>query len=245
MKSNCGIPIENLVRAYLNAKRVVFAAGFGQEVVWQRTVSLKSLTEIQFLSEVAWVILSAGMKEAIVRKKFPDISRAFFFWESAQKIRKCAKDCFRTSIKTFNHPKKINAIIDVARRTDAVGFDQLRVEIVNAPLETLQQFPFIGPVTVFHLAKNIGVPVAKPDRHLKRLACACGFTDVQDFCHVIANQVGDGIPEIDIVLWRFATLLENYVTEFMRAITNESHQISASQKDDNSLHGVPQKMGTL
>lgn len=183
------IPFDALERAYLNVKRFVFDAGFGQEYIWQKHVMFTSVTEVNFLSETAWVILSSGMRESIVRRKFPHISLAFFNWKSSAKITKCANSCFRIAINTFNHPGKINAIIEVARRIQASGFAKLKAEIANAPLETLRQFPFIGPVTVFHLAKNIGIPVAKPDQHLKRLARASGFTDVQDFCQAIANQI--------------------------------------------------------
>ncbi|MGH7846925.1 MAG: hypothetical protein ACREQW_17410 [Candidatus Binatia bacterium] len=162
------------------------------------------------------------MKEAIVRGKFSDITRAFFLWKSAQAISRHAKYCFRTALRSFHHPGQIGAIVDVARRIDAVGFKTIKSEIVAAPLETLQKFPFIGRVTVFHLAKNLGVNVAKPDRHLTRLAWACGYTNVQEFCHVIATQVGDTVAEVDIVLWRFATLLEDYLAEFLNSAAKES-----------------------
>jgi len=40
----------------------------------------------------------------------------------------------------------------------------------------LQQLPFIGPVTAFHLAKNLGIEAVKPDRHLCRLSKLLGRT---------------------------------------------------------------------
>jgi hypothetical protein len=69
-----------------------------------------------------------------------------------------------------------------------------------------QQFPFIGPITSFHLAKNLGLPVAKSDRHLVRLANAVGFEDVQSMCRNISSFTGDPVPVVDIVLWRFSAI---------------------------------------
>jgi thermostable 8-oxoguanine DNA glycosylase len=65
-------------------------------------------------------------------------------------------------------------------------------------------------VTVYHLAKNIGLQFAKPDRHLVSISNKAGYQDVQAFCRDISNQVGDSITVVDLVLWRFATLEKNY-----------------------------------
>src|SRR5204862_28581 len=41
----------------------------------------------------------------------------------------------------------------------------------------LTRCPYIGPVTCWHLAKNVGMDVVKPDRHLVRMAQASGARD--------------------------------------------------------------------
>ena len=198
-----------LARAYMNAKSVVLSAGFGDEITWQEQVNLDSLTEQDLLRESAWVILSAGMSESIVRRRFPKISESFFWWESARNISRFSEACCRLAVQHFNHPRKISAIAEVARRIAAEGFEAIHKEILANPLVALQQFPFVGPVTVYHLAKNIGAPVAKPDRHLKRFAISFGYNDVQEFCRSISEQVGDSVQVVDIVLWRYATLTRN------------------------------------
>ncbi|MCL4328727.1 MAG: hypothetical protein M1410_04010 [Candidatus Thermoplasmatota archaeon] len=87
--------------------------------------------------------------------------------------------------------------------------------IIRNPFETLREFPYIGPVTYYHLAKNIGIPVAKPDRHLSRLASRSGFRDVQEFCEFLSRKTGDRIQVIDIVLWRYATITKDYIEKFL------------------------------
>lgn len=77
------------------------------------------------------------------------------------------------------------------------------------------EFPYIGPITYFHLAKNIGVHVAKPDRHLSRLVKELNISSVQTLCSYIGERTGDTIPVVDIVLWRYATITEDFVIKFI------------------------------
>jgi hypothetical protein len=88
--------------------------------------------------------------------------------------------------------------------------------IAENPEETLRKFPYVGPITYFHLAKNIGLPVAKPDRHLSRLANQFNFFDVQTLCDYLSEETGDSIPVVDIVLWRYATITKDFVTKFVQ-----------------------------
>ena len=98
-------------------------------------------------------------------------------------------------------------------------FDVLRERVLANPLAELQRFSYIGAITAFHLAKNIGVSIAKPDRHLTRLCNAAGFAQVGELCQCIASFVGDDISKVDTVLWRFATLDRNYLTLFTAHLT--------------------------
>ena len=78
----------------------------------------------------------------------------------------------------------------------------------------LKTFDFIGPVTCYHLGKNIGLEVVKPDRHLVSIAQAAGFPTPRDLCEVISKITGDKITVVDLILWRYATLHTNYMSTF-------------------------------
>ncbi len=86
------------------------------------------------------------------------------------------------------------------------GFGKIRAKIASSGVAFLQTFPSIGPITSDHLAKNIGLDLVKPDRHLTRLSQAAGFTSPVDLCRAIADLTGDKLAVIDIVLWRYATI---------------------------------------
>jgi len=206
--------MKRLAARYLVAKRILISQGFQSEIQWQSSLCFEELKETDFLRELAWVILSSGMKEQVIRKLFPEISNCFFNWSSAKAIADNADMCFSRAIMQFNHKPKIAAIIYAARKLEEINFGSLKNQINENPIDVLRQFPYIGPVTVFHLAKNIGLPVAKPDRHLIRIAFQEGFDDVQDFCRQISQESGDSIPVVDIVLWRFATIEKNYLIKF-------------------------------
>src|SRR6185436_20028855 len=76
----CGRATQRLARLYLDIKESLIEAGFAKEIDWQYDLSIKRLTESQFLRESAWVILSSGFRETVLRLKFHAISDAFLSW---------------------------------------------------------------------------------------------------------------------------------------------------------------------
>jgi hypothetical protein len=68
-----------------------------------------------------------------------------------------------------------------------------------------------------HLAKNLGLPVAKPDRHLVRIAGAAGYPNVDALCKDISEITQHPPSVVDVVLWRFATIQPSYLDSFTLA----------------------------
>jgi hypothetical protein len=209
------IALGALASAYIRAKMKVLTAGYAHEIIWQRNARTQELTEPAFLRECAWVILSSGMRESIIQKKFPGISEAFLEWSSAQEIVWNHDQCVQAAMTWFGHRRKIEAIARCANIIHEKGFGVFREELTVSPIEALRQFPYIGPATSYHMAKNIGFPVAKPDRHLCRLAELSGYENPSELCQALADYIGDPIAVVDIVLWRFATLQQDYMTSFL------------------------------
>ena len=198
-------------KKYQFIKQIVCDEGYEKEITWQANIKFNEIDESYFLRELAWVILSAGMKEQIIRRIFQKITPCFYNWQSADIIINNKQVCFDNAIKIFKNEKKISAIIESAEIIFDRGFNVLKENITSNPIETLRIFPFIGKITVYHLAKNIGLCVAKPDRHLVRIAKKEGYDDVQTFCERISEISGDSVPVVDIVFWRFANLSNDYL----------------------------------
>jgi hypothetical protein len=201
--------------AYLRIRQELVALGYEAEIDWQRRQSLDLVSESSFLRESAWVILSGGMSERVIRRKFPSISMAFHNWESATVIVQDAKMCRERALRRFRHSGKIGAIIQVAHFVLDEGMGTIKQSLELEGPEYLIQIPYIGPVTCHHLAKNLGVDTVKPDRHLRRLAHNLGYSSPRLMCEHISSSTGEPVSVVDLVLWRFATLKENYVEHFL------------------------------
>jgi hypothetical protein len=190
---------------YLSAKRAVLDAGFGDEVVWQSLQKPAKVTETEFLTEAAWVILSSGMSERVVRSRFPMVAEAFRDFVSADEIVLNVEDCRERALADFRHEGKISGIATCAVQVAMEGYQTFYAKVAADPVATLQGIPYIGPISALHLAKNMGFAVCKPDRHLSRTASIFGMA-VDALCESIALWVGDDVRVVDIVLWRYAVM---------------------------------------
>jgi hypothetical protein len=216
----------NLMLKYQFAKTIVQYEGFRDEILWQTNIRFENLNETTFLQEIAWVILASGMKESIIRNRFEALSNCFYDWSSAKKIIFNREKCKSSALKIFNNEQKISAILNAADQVNSIGFEKLKKKIISNPISFLQTFDYIGPITVYHLAKNIGLPVAKPDRHLVKIAQQENYCDVQSFCGEISRLSGDPVPVVDIVFWRFATIDNDYL--------NVLSSLNGSESGNNS-----------
>lgn len=211
MISSLIAPNDPLSSVYLQIKRELLSLGYEREITWQANLSLAKISESDFIREAAWVILSGGMSERIVRMKFPGISDAFFTWQSAIVITENMESCRKMALSHFRHEGKIQAIIEVANFILATGMNSIKQFLEFEGPEYLSRLPYIGPITCHHLAKNLGVSTVKPDRHLRRLAHNLGYPSPKLLCEYISQATGEALAVVDLVLWRYATLNEDYV----------------------------------
>jgi hypothetical protein len=189
---------------YSAASLYMHDAGLTSEIEWQRNSSFEHFSESDLLQESAWVILCSGFRESIVRKHFDHISLCFCDWESAQSIAANANACRISAHSVFRNGAKLDAIVSVAETIVKTGFEEFKKSILLDPLAKLQSLPFIGPVTALHLVKNLGLDVAKPDRHLVRIASQFGFHDAYQLCAAIGDRIGESAKVVDLILWRYA-----------------------------------------
>jgi hypothetical protein len=161
--------------------------GYEKEISWQR--ELKPCADsAAFAGEAIWVILNSGMKEQIARKISKRIYEAL---DKGQPIS-----------SAFGHKGKVAAIEYVIVNRHSL-FEQYGK--AEDKLSFLQTIPFIGAITKYHLAKNLGHDCVKPDRHLARVAEQYGTTPDQ-LCENIAKETGEKKCVVDIVIWRACNL---------------------------------------
>ena len=116
--------------------------------------------------------------------------------------------------KVCRNEKKARAVHSTAKRmmdslmeveeSSYEWWPKFRQDHLSSP-ELLQDLPFIGPVTRYHLARNIGLlECVKPDLHLVRMADHWGYPDCISMCEDVRP---DGMPLgiVDLIFWYAAS----------------------------------------
>lgn len=153
---------------------------------------LPPIDATDFALRVAYVVLNAGMRWSVARVIWVRLQLSLI--ETG------------TVGDTFRHPRKRAAIDEIMRERDE-KFEAFRLAWAAGPdkvIEFCASLSFIGDVTKFHLAKNLGVDCAKPDIWLERIARESGES-VETMCRRLADASGDRVATVDYVIWKAAT----------------------------------------
>ncbi|MFM2280953.1 MAG: hypothetical protein RLZZ444_3184 [Pseudomonadota bacterium] len=163
--------------------QAVRKAGYEAAIEWSESVRPPANAS-QFASEAIYVIINSGLSNKVALPIFQRCMLALRQGNSATTV--------------FGHPGKAAAIDWIWKRRRSLFRKHHEAEDLIAFCETL---PWLGPITKFHLAKNLGADVAKPDVHLIRLAKPGGET-AQGLCERLATETGYRAATIDMILWR-------------------------------------------
>lgn len=185
------LTLEKEVKVYLELREKLIDRGYKEEIEWCENVK-KCQDMYEFLSQYIWVVLNSGMRN-----------------QTAQKIA----DKVYTALANF---VDINTVFGHKGKCKAINYVTDNLEdiyaIINAGaderymiIEYLESLPYIGKITKYHLARNLGYDFCKPDRHLIRIAKLYNMNPFQ-LCNKIASRTGDRIGVVDVVLWRSANL---------------------------------------
>ena len=163
--------------------KAVREAGYALAIHWSENIRPPA-TARSFAREAIYVICNSGMSNVV----------ALGIYE------KCVEelDAGRSCGTVFGHPGKSKAIDQIWKDRVMLFRQYLQTDDLIAFCETL---PWIGPITKFHLAKNFGSNVAKPDVHMLRLA-VLSSTTAQALCERLSRETGYRAATIDLILWR-------------------------------------------
>ena len=171
------------LRRFRRLEEALRRAGYGRMIEWSENATAPRDAEA-FASEVIYVICNSGMKNSV----------------AAPIAARCLEALRRggSATSVFRHPGKGPAIDAIWSKRGEL-FERSTAE--NAKVEDLLELPWIGPVTMYHLAKNLGADEAKPDVHLERIARA-DRTTTHRLCRRLARLTGLKIATVNSVLWR-------------------------------------------
>lgn len=160
------------------------ALGFADaDIHWSENAGPPENAE-HFASEAIFVICNSGMQN--------DIARAIF-----AKVMPALR-AGRSAFDAFKHPGKAKAIDQIWAKRESYF---TRYMAATDKVRFCESLPFIGQITKYHLAKNFGADVAKPDVHLQRLAERYDTT-AQKLCEHLAGLSGLKARTVDLLLWR-------------------------------------------
>lgn len=153
------------------------------DVKWAESIK-EPLDADDFALEAIFVICNSGMKNTVASGIYTRVVKQIYAGAPVREV--------------FNHDGKVKAI-------EAIWFDRkplyAKFLVATDKLAFCGSLPFIGGITKYHLAKNFGAQVAKPDVHLQRLADRAGVT-AQQLCECLAAETGYRVATVDTVLWR-------------------------------------------
>ncbi|WP_430386732.1 hypothetical protein [Blastomonas fulva] len=172
-------------KLFRKIEKAVRKAGYGKAIKRSENM-LPPADADQFAAEAIYVLCNSGFSNRVAVPIFEQCMLALRGGHSTKTV--------------FGHPGKTDAMDYVWSRRRRLFRAYLRAD---DKIEFCATLPWIGPVTKFHLAKNFGADVAKPDVHLNRLAEAEGTT-AQLLCERLARQTGYRIATIDSILWKAA-----------------------------------------
>lgn len=171
------------VKRFRRIERAVRDAGYGPIIEWTEGI-VEPVDADAFAREAIYVICNSGMKVTVAEPIYQRCMQALSEGQSATTV--------------FGHPGKGPAIDEIWAKRYAL-FEEYC--FVSDKVEFCADIPWIGPVTKYHLAKNFGADVAKPDVHMERLAQAERTTPAK-LCKRLAKQTGYRAATVDTILWR-------------------------------------------
>ena len=174
------------------------------ELEWAKGVSADTFKKIKskkFLHNYCWAVYESGYSANSLEKIFPKLATAFkdFDITALSKMKS-----IKPVLKVFNLKRKANCFLKGAKMIADEGFGTYKKRLKQEGIDALEELPGIGPITKFHLAKNIGLAdTAKPDRWLERAARKCRAASVDELVGYLSEKFKSSRHVVDIVLWRY------------------------------------------
>ena len=169
----------------------------------------KKLSPTAFASAVSYVILASGFNQNTAKKIHKIIMPLMNQNPTIDDLK-----------KFFKNDVKLKSIIKVWQNKNAFCDEYYSCKNLDEKISCLKKLPYIGDITVNHLARNLGENVVKYDRWIQRLgALDAGNPEIfaiidngklnpqikkycdDMFVHLVAQT---GLPRgyIDVVLWK-------------------------------------------
>jgi hypothetical protein len=219
-------PAGRVASAYFAIRRDIVHRGYGCEIRDLESLRLEATSRQDLFAAVAWAILSVGFSARAVAAVWPRMSVIVDYWSNPRATSLRRRELTPQLEREFANSRKVAAIFDAAECVSEWDLEQILADVAAGDTAQLETIPFIGPVSVLHVTRNLGADVAKPDRHLCRLADAVSMSP-QALCEMLASVSTDPVRVVDGVLWRASVIQSRNIDGLARAV-REHHTCSSA-----------------
>ena len=155
------------------------------------------------------VVYVSGFSVAVVKRHWPAMRTAYKDFDLVKLARtKVSKRLL--SALPIKSERKAEGFLHGCRIVADWGWPQYRAGLlwerkrygIEAVARVLEELPYIGAITRYHLAMRIGLDLAKPDRHVARTANEFNAT-VDEMVEYLSEKLGHSRRYVDAVIFEY------------------------------------------
>lgn len=175
-----------------------------------RALKPEDVTPELFLREYVWCVFASGFSSTVLAQKFEELHACYAdaFLIDGELLVKDFEWRWERVRHIIANRKKHECVYLTVRLLTRFYFEHIGSDwwaefkrTYLATADTIEGLPYIGPITKYHLARNLGIDAVKPDRHLTRLAAHFSFDSPLSMCSYLAGMHNERIGVIDLVLF--------------------------------------------
>lgn len=199
-------------------------------------LSLEKMSINNIFEEVCWVVYASGFRYDIIKKYWPLLREEFYNFD-VNKVAAFTNNpniqaeqiCYKSGFKNLRKAKwcieNASRIIEIDHENKHIGgirgyflciSKKNPVEFIKIAPQLVCELGFkgIGKTTIFHLMKNLGMNIFKPDIHVRRILFNLGFitsenvpaNDVFSVMRYLSSELGLKINELDTILFNYGRM---------------------------------------
>lgn len=200
-------------------------------------LSPASITQRRLFTEVCWIGYSSGFRYSVVKKYWPSIRKALYGFDVSRVAAKgrdvpdaalqiCETSGFKNISKASWCVENARRIPELDEEWSSIGgirgfFELLATErpdrLVQSAPAIVDQLSLkgIGRTTIFHLLKNVGIDIFKPDIHVRRLIAHMDLASSEDatpseICDAmmfLSSMTGYRVSQLDTFLFAYGVVV--------------------------------------
>ena len=180
---------------------------YKHEIDRASSVEWEKIDPDTFFKEYIWVVHATGFSAKAVTKFIEKLHAAYGSYgilsqdKEFQRLPEILKIC--NNISKAKAVRKTACLINEGILLE--GWDSWKRSRLDN-VDKLDDLPFIGPITKYHLGRNIGMlDCIKPDLHLVRLADYWKFSDAIDMIKSMNQNHDYQLGIADMIAWYYAS----------------------------------------